>query len=1307
MIDDRFSLGYNPDEWLSNVLSQFTNKKFLLGSDNKIRDEVLSDNVVLWSQLSELDENKDHKISLLDEIIGPAKKNVLAQLLDDNGQLKDDKVNKNVALKYDLNEYASNKYVDNNISSAVSDIYNTLLDSADRQDKKIKAALLDLSGLVSKSELSNVVRTPDLVNYVKHDTLFDANGTLKVLPNDIVRTAQLANKADITYVTNALSSYIRKAELLDADGNVLLSKLPELPSYIKWTDIITNVDGVRKIQDNFIGPAIARVSDVNASINASKNSIESALYDTKEDGSRTVKSGLLPDMSEKYRTVEQSYSKTETVTNINSVVKSLKDELIIKDSSDTDRLKIDLVKPYLDSTKTDVRESINNVLTAYSKKDDVKDAIETAKSGAINAATEKIAAANSTLSTELEGKIDNAKKFAIDITDQKLGSYATTSYVNSEITKQKNYTDGEIRKVQRSTGALIATQVDAAKQELTEQIATAKTELTSATDTKLKLYDTIESVNSKIDTAKTTLESSISTAVATAKTELNNGVTETLKDYATKEELKNAAGDIAKDTEKKLADAGAAITKVQEGLGKANETLSTLTNTVATVETQVNDGIIGKFGEYVKKDELFDNTHDANKSIKSKLIKTHLDSLKKTVEDDTDTKIGAAKTELESSISAAVGTVKSELLDTEGETKKLKKDLIEPYLSDYTPKTDFTILNTKVAQNDKDLNGIVKDFNSYKFDVDAKLNNKVDTNIVYSKDEVNNRLATKANANNVYTKSETYTRREVDDKLATKAAVGASYLKSETYNRTELNTELDNKANKNDVYTKDAVDSKLDTKADVNNVYTIHTVDTKLDLKADKSTVTVLDNKVDTKASQSSIIALDNTVKGISSTITTLNNDITTLSTKVDNKANTADVYTTSQTYTQSEVNALLGQKVSSQAHNELDSKVVALASTVSSKASQSDLTGLAQTVSSKASQASVDDLTKTVSSKVDTSAVLETANNKPRLKRNLIEDYLPNFYEGPGRPDNLGTTDHALDGITPQSGDKYMSTDGGLVGAWEWTYLDGKWKVTQGDTGWWCIDPRKPANKKVLDLYNSVNPNDKAKVKRAESFKTKYASKVEGKPSDPMYNGWASWFYGRIFYRRVNDTVYLCIGGNQYGGTWLDITATGSDNRDKSKALISQYERQFNLMNVYDDTAKLRDGFMPVFDCAIPVYTDNHPMYMELLSDFGNNLSKKSQGNHVLMNFVLFSDNGSGQGGSMLLRPMGSYYKKGDDLYHDLGKLPWESYVRHGNCSWFTDDRWPYPDNFKGYYVKDSPIGNKVSFLTCGWWGDMNNSNF
>ena len=511
MIDEKFSLGYNPDEWLSNVLSRFTNKKFLLGSDNKIRDEVLSDNVVLWPQLSELDENKDHKISLLDEIIGPAKKNVLAQLLDEDGQLKDDKVNKNVVKRTELSEYATTKYVGDSVAGAVSGIYSTLLDNPDGQNKKIKPDLLDLSDLVNKSELSNVVRTNDLVDYVKHDTLFDDAGILKVLPNDIVRTAQLANKADITYVTNALSSYIRKAELLDAEGKLLLSKLPELPQYLKegdikdryvrWVDLTDNNSGIKTLKDGFIASSIARVADVVSKIETAKTNIESALYNTQEDGTRKIKTELLPDFA--YR-VELNNELAKINTTLNSkitidTVNKLGNELFDNYDATDKTIKFALIEkyftPYVKSTDLDALKT--DLATIKSELSTTKESINTVKTelGTTKESLNTINTSLETVTSDLNATKTNLASVTSDLNATKT-DLGTTKTNLASVTSDLNATKTDLNTTKTDLGTT-KTNLDAVKKDLddTKKVLSSKADASAVTD----LSNSLSNINHNID----------------------------------------------------------------------------------------------------------------------------------------------------------------------------------------------------------------------------------------------------------------------------------------------------------------------------------------------------------------------------------------------------------------------------------------------------------------------------------------------------------------------------------------------------------------------------------------------------------------------------------------------------------------------------------------------------------------------------------------------------------------------------------------------------------------------------------------
>nr|DAK49862.1 MAG TPA: hypothetical protein [Caudoviricetes sp.] len=107
-------------------------------------------------------------------------------------------------------------------------------------------------------------------------------------------------------------------------------------------------------------------------------------------------------------------------------------------------------------------------------------------------------------------------------------------------------------------------------------------------------------------------------------------------------------------------------------------------------------------------------------------------------------------------------------------------------------------------------------------------------------------------------------------------------------------------------------------------------------------------------------------------------------------------------------------------------------------------------------------------------------------------------IFKGNGRPDKPETTGVTLKNITPETGDLYISKDGAEVGAWEWIYLNNKWVISNGDTGWYEISP--------LTKDNTDNNTQK--------LQWDYGNRLLGK----------------IRYRRINNSVYLNIGGNEYG---------------------------------------------------------------------------------------------------------------------------------------------------------------------------------
>ncbi|MBY7952284.1 hypothetical protein KW491_06430 [Vibrio fluvialis] len=65
---------------------------------------------------------------------------------------------------------------------------------------------------------------------------------------------------------------------------------------------------------------------------------------------------------------------------------------------------------------------------------------------------------------------------------------------------------------------------------------------------------------------------------------------------------------------------------------------------------------------------------------------------------------------------------------------------------------------------------------------------------IYSKNEVDNALLSKANSSDVYLKTDTYSQTEIDDALSSKANSSDVYQKTETYSQTEVDSALSNLA---------------------------------------------------------------------------------------------------------------------------------------------------------------------------------------------------------------------------------------------------------------------------------------------------------------------------------------------------------------------------------------------------------------------------------------------------------------------------------------------------------------------------------
>lgn len=147
-------------------------------------------------------------------------------------------------------------------------------------------------------------------------------------------------------------------------------------------------------------------------------------------------------------------------------------------------------------------------------------------------------------------------------------------------------------------------------------------------------------------------------------------------------------------------------------------------------------------------------------------------------------------------------------------------------------------------------------------------------------------------------------------------------------------------------------------------------------------------------------------------------------------------------------------------------------------------------------------------------------------LKSNTVETYI-----GAGRPDKPATTQGKIKG-NEQDGCIYTSTDGAGVKAWQWTKVGGKWKVTNGDTGW-------------------------VTFKKAKNLK----------PG------------AKISFRRVNDMVTVLLGGRSWNlFNYYVVGENGHDGNDTGR-------NRTVIITTYDS---IPDGFVPGSPIVQPIYYDN-----------------------------------------------------------------------------------------------------------------------
>jgi len=136
------------------------------------------------------------------------------------------------------------------------------------------------------------------------------------------------------------------------------------------------------------------------------------------------------------------------------------------------------------------------------------------------------------------------------------------------------------------------------------------------------------------------------------------------------------------------------------------------------------------------------------------------------------------------------------------------------------------------------------------------------------------------------------------DGKASNAAVNSKANTTDVYTRTQVDGFVSAKANTTDVYTKTQVDTSLGLKANASNVYTKTETDTALGLKANSANVynkTEANNTFTTAAQVNSAIGgFDFSAAGNNS----INTRFTTVNTTLGQKANSANVYTKTETDT-------------------------------------------------------------------------------------------------------------------------------------------------------------------------------------------------------------------------------------------------------------------------------------------------------------------------------------------------------------------------------------------------------------------------
>lgn len=149
----------------------------------------------------------------------------------------------------------------------------------------------------------------------------------------------------------------------------------------------------------------------------------------------------------------------------------------------------------------------------------------------------------------------------------------------------------------------------------------------------------------------------------------------------------------------------------------------------------------------------------------------------------------------------------------------------------------------------------------------------------------------------------------------------------------------------------------------------------------------------------------------------------------------------------------------------------------------------------------------------------------------------------GPGRPDQVATTQGAITGSEPV-GTTYTSTDGANVGAYVWRKRPGgKWEVIDGDTGWRKIPFSELAqqDKMIEGMWTAVRVRRQNNIVYV-SAAIQPASGVTGRveiwthPSGWRYTGQAGW-------NHQQPSSLAMVGNANDGRNWIFYNNTNSKN--------------------------------------------------------------------------------------------------------------------------------------------------------------------